>query len=81
MYGNVEPHLCTFLSLSLALTVYPNDKNGHTEQEVSLLPPEDPAVRFQIWLRKSRRPYQKPLEQQKTSAAQRTPQREDEALI
>lgn len=32
---------------------------------MSLLPPEDPAVRFQIWLRKSRRPYQKPGEQQK----------------
>lgn len=32
---------------------------------MSLLPPEDPAVRFQIWLRKSRRPYQKPPEQQK----------------
>lgn len=37
----------------------------HTEQQVSLLPPENPAVRFQIWQGKSRRPYQKPRELQK----------------
>ena len=55
MYGNMEPHcvcVCFSISLSTFLSLYPNDKTGTDKQQVSLLPPEDPVVRFQIWLRK-----------------------------
>ena len=84
MYGNMEPHcvcVCFSISLSTFLSLYPNDKTGTDKQQVSLLPPEDPVVRFQIWLRKEQEALSKAwgtttTTTKKPQLHKRTPQRE-----